>query len=210
MKKLKQLSFIALALTIIISSCTIEKRVHMSGYHIEWKNGTHNSNKQSLVDNDNKREIKQDKTAKVEQNKIEIDTVDYSIITTDENTIASADNSIFVHPISKISTQKNKSKISMNENVLNSKIIVKSSNKQNKNVKNHSSTYGGGKSQLIALLLCIFIGVLGIHRFYLGYTGVGILMLLTAGVCGILALIDLIRIITGDLKPKNGDYSDKL
>jgi len=35
-------------------------------------------------------------------------------------------------------------------------------------------------------------------------------MLLTGGVCGILALIDLIRIITGDLKPRNGDYSEKL
>lgn len=63
---------------------------------------------------------------------------------------------------------------------------------------------GTAKSQLIALLLCIFIGGLGIHRFYLGYTGIGILELLTAGVCGILWLIDLIRLITGDLKPHDG------
>ncbi|MBK6861869.1 MAG: TM2 domain-containing protein [Saprospiraceae bacterium] len=69
---------------------------------------------------------------------------------------------------------------------------------------------GGGKSQLIALLLCIFVGGLGIHRFYLGYTTIGIIQLLTAGGCGIWALIDLIRIITGDLKPKNGDYTETL
>lgn len=68
----------------------------------------------------------------------------------------------------------------------------------------------GGKSQIVALILVLLVGVLGIHRFYLGYPGVGILMLLTAGVCGILALIDLIRIITGDLKPRDGGYSETL
>lgn len=69
---------------------------------------------------------------------------------------------------------------------------------------------GGGKSQLIALLLAFFLGGLGIHRFYLGYTWQGVVQLLTLGGCGIWALIDLIRIITGDLKPKGGDYTDKL
>lgn len=64
----------------------------------------------------------------------------------------------------------------------------------------------GSKSQLVAFLLCLFLGSLGIHRFYLGYTGVGILMLLTGGLCGILTLIDFIRIIIGDLGPKNGSY----
>lgn len=67
-----------------------------------------------------------------------------------------------------------------------------------------------GKSQLIALILAALVGVLGIHRFYLGYTGIGIAQLLTAGGCGVWALIDLIRIITGDLKPKDGDYTEKL
>lgn len=68
----------------------------------------------------------------------------------------------------------------------------------------------GGKSQLVALLLCLFIGALGIHRFYLGYTTIGIIQLLTAGGCGIWALIDFIRIIVGDLGPKNGNYSETL
>jgi len=68
----------------------------------------------------------------------------------------------------------------------------------------------GGKSQVIALILVFFVGVLGIHRFYLGYTWQGVVQLLTAGGCGIWALIDLIRIITGDLKPKDRDYTTKL
>lgn len=70
---------------------------------------------------------------------------------------------------------------------------------------------GAPKSQLTALLLVIFVGALGIHRFYLGYTTIGIIQLLTLGGCGIWALIDMIRIITGDLKPADGsDYNPTL
>jgi len=64
------------------------------------------------------------------------------------------------------------------------------------------------KSQLIALLLCLFVGGLGIHRFYLGYTTIGVIQLLTLGGLGIWVLIDLIRLITGDLKPKDGSNYD--
>ncbi len=59
-------------------------------------------------------------------------------------------------------------------------------------------------------MLVALVGALGIHRFYLGYIGIGVAQLLTLGGCGIWALIDLIRIITGDLKPKGGDYAEKL
>jgi hypothetical protein len=69
---------------------------------------------------------------------------------------------------------------------------------------------GGGKSQLIALILCIAVGSIGIHRFYLGYTWQGIVQLLTAGGCGVWQLIDLIRIINGDLQPKDGSYEKTL
>ena len=68
----------------------------------------------------------------------------------------------------------------------------------------------GGKSQIVAALLCWFVGIIGIHRFYLGYTWQGIVQLLTLGGCGIWALIDLVRIITGDLQPKNGSYTKTL
>lgn len=71
-------------------------------------------------------------------------------------------------------------------------------------------TMGGSKSQLVALILCFFLGGLGIHRFYLGYTWQGVVQLLTAGGCGIWALIDFIRIITGDLQPKDGRYDKTL
>lgn len=68
----------------------------------------------------------------------------------------------------------------------------------------------GGKSQIVALLLCIFVGGIGIHRFYLGYTWQGIVQILTLGGLGIWTLIDLVRIIMGSLKPKGGEYEKTL
>jgi len=63
------------------------------------------------------------------------------------------------------------------------------------------------KDKTVAILLSFFLGGLGVDRFYLGYTGMGILKLLTGGLLGILWLIDLIRICTGSLGPKNGSWS---
>lgn len=60
------------------------------------------------------------------------------------------------------------------------------------------------KEWLICLLLCVFAGYLGIHRFYVGKTGTGILQLLTCGGLGIWVLIDLIRIILGNFKDEYG------
>jgi len=66
-----------------------------------------------------------------------------------------------------------------------------------------SSTVGQ-KSWLVALLLCLFVGVLGVHRFYVGKIGTGILQLLTVGGFGLWALIDLVLIIVGNFKDKQG------
>lgn len=61
------------------------------------------------------------------------------------------------------------------------------------------------KSRLTTLLLCIFVGSLGIHRFYAGKTGTGILWLLTLGLCGIGTLVDLIMIIVGSFTDSQGN-----
>ncbi len=54
------------------------------------------------------------------------------------------------------------------------------------------------------ILLCFFLGALGVHRFYVGKIGTGILMLLTLGGLGIWTLIDFIIIVCGNFKDKSG------
>ena len=86
-------------------------------------------------------------------------------------------------------------------------LALKKAQKQiKKSLKSDSAN--GPKSQIIALILVIVVGGLGIHRFYLGYVGIGIIQLLTGGGCGIWWIIDLIRIITGDLVPADGSSYD--
>jgi TM2 domain-containing membrane protein YozV len=58
---------------------------------------------------------------------------------------------------------------------------------------------------LPAFLLCFLFGFFGIHRFYVGKVGTGILTIVTiGGFFGIWPLIDLIMIIVGSFKDKQG------
>ncbi|MBT3995690.1 MAG: TM2 domain-containing protein [Chloroflexi bacterium] len=66
------------------------------------------------------------------------------------------------------------------------------------------TTIRSEKTFVATLLLCVLLGGLGIHRFYVGKTGTGILMLLTLGGFGIWSLIDLIMIAVGNFKDSNG------
>lgn len=61
-----------------------------------------------------------------------------------------------------------------------------------------------GKDWLTTLLLCLFLGGIGAHRFYVGKTGSGVAQLFTMGGCGIWALVDLVMIITGSFTDVNG------
>ncbi len=60
------------------------------------------------------------------------------------------------------------------------------------------------KSRLAAAILAWFLGVIGVHRFYVGKVGTGILMILTLGGLGVWALIDFIVILVGSFKDKQG------
>ena len=61
------------------------------------------------------------------------------------------------------------------------------------------------KSNVVALLLCFFIGILGVHRFYVGKVGTGVLQLVTFGGLGIWALIDMIMIILQKFTDSEGN-----
>lgn len=119
-------------------------------------------------------------------------------------TVASADGNINFTELKGIVKEMKGSKLSVAE-----KIALKLNKKKiSKNLMSYFDN--DNKSQLTATLLCFFLGGLGIHRFYLGYTWQGIVQLLTLGGLGIWALIDFIRILTGSLQPKGSEYAKTL
>jgi hypothetical protein len=78
-----------------------------------------------------------------------------------------------------------------------------------KNMNPESTLFGnvpeGRFEWVTVLLLCFFLGGLGVHSFYTKKTGIGIAQLLTLGGCGIWALIDFIMILTGGFRDGNGN-----
>ena len=66
------------------------------------------------------------------------------------------------------------------------------------------------KNKTTTLIFSILLDGLGIDRFYLGYTGIGILKLFTGGCFGVLYIIDIVFIATGKLLPADGSSYDDL
>lgn len=67
-----------------------------------------------------------------------------------------------------------------------------------------SSADGDQRQWLITLLLALFLGGFGGHRFYTGHIGTGIAQLLTMGGCGLWALYDIIMILTDNFQDAQG------
>ena len=214
-----KLGLLIAMVAILVSSCstnaTFSKRYHSRGFNIAWGGGS-DANNNPVKQMPKKVKAKSDVVA-VAQN---TDNVTVQSVKSTENTAMEAStvnttvvsNNILAK--NEVATVKNANQTSTqavkSSTVVSKKAAVNAiSNTNTKAVKKNADP-GEGKSQLIALILCIFVGVLGIHRFYLGYTKEGVIQLLTAGGCGIWSLIDLVRIITGDLKPKDGDYTETL
>lgn len=123
---------------------------------------------------------------------------------TEQTTEVATRSNLSYKELKEVATQLKGEKLSLKEKIA-LKLFKKKIGKTGS-----ASASGEGKSQLVALIICFFVGVLGIHRFYLGYTWQGIVQLLTLGGCGIWSLIDFIRIIIGDLKPKDNEYETTL
>lgn len=133
---------------------------------------------------------------------------------------ASTENTVVVEPTASATTVAPVVKVAPSKNVVSemtraekkaAKQEVKAHVKAfKKEIKQGNSRKAEGKSQIIAAILAFVVGGLGIHRFYLGYMGIGVAQLLTGGGCGIWALIDFVRILMGDLQPKDGSYAKTL
>ena len=71
-------------------------------------------------------------------------------------------------------------------------------NNTNSNVNTNTNIVGGGgraKNKWVAFLLCLFLGYIGVHKFYEGKVGMGILYIFTVGLFGIGWLIDCIVLL---------------
>ena len=68
----------------------------------------------------------------------------------------------------------------------------------------------GSKDWLTTFLLCLFCGGLGVHRYYVGKIGTGILYTLTLGLFGIGYLVDFIKILCGKFTDKDGNLIQRV
>lgn len=60
-----------------------------------------------------------------------------------------------------------------------------------------SKTLVSKRKRIPAILLCLFFGLFGTHRFYVGKVGTGMLQMLTLGGLGLWVLFDLLMLLLG-------------
>jgi hypothetical protein len=202
-----KITLVLLAGTTLFS-CSVEKRYHSGGWNIGLrKGGTNESKKESS-------RYAAVKSAKATQTP-QAQSAESSIVTAKENfTVNNAAASIAAQEDLKINRQEKAEEVATQNSEISEKFnVVKTSKvfaekQMNKVTSAKNEKQEGSKSWLVTVLLCFFLGAIGIHRFYLGYTTIGIIQLLTLGGLGLWTLIDFIRILIRDLQPKDGSYED--
>lgn len=201
------------ALALFMASCgsnaTFSKRYHNRGFNIAWGGGSDAAPAKPVT---KKARVEAQESTIAENARIENTVESTKAYVAPLSPVTAANTEVVMNQPLGFAAKATQSAVqgkAIEQKSIEHKTVVKATTKVLKQKKAMADP-GDGKSQVIALILCIFVGVLGIHRFYLGYTMEGVLQLLTGGGCGVWALIDLIRIITGDLKPKNGDYTETL
>lgn len=89
-------------------------------------------------------------------------------------------------------------------NLLRDRVITQEEFDSQKEKLLDSSTKTNSIDWLALFLLTFFVGVLGVHRFYVGKIGTGVLMLITLGGLGVWFLVDLLLVVTGQFTNKDG------
>lgn len=212
MKNLNKLILVGLTVAMITASCSIEKRVHNSGYHITWNKVKQQAAGEKVETANNE--------AKEHKNK--------NFVTLTEETVASNEavraNSVQAN-LEVVKTEKIENKLtqtsvltkengrnvktvesksalngqfSKNAKSSDAKVIKSALKKVEKSAKANMPS-GGDREFIILLLLWFFLGIFAGHRWYAGKpAGWNILFILTAGGCGVWAIVDLVNIITGN------------
>jgi TM2 domain-containing membrane protein YozV len=217
------LTAVALFLASCGSNATFSKRYHNRGFNIAWGGGADATPAKPVA---KKARIEAEKSAIVENSSIEIKGEEIASYlaplspVTGANTPAVVANKpvVFATKATEVAAPAQ----SIEKKAVDQKVMVKATTKVLKQKKAMADP-GSGKSQIVALILFVFFGTIGIHRFYLGHTKSGLLMLLLAFTLilpviniftglGLLIwwVLDLIKLVTGDLKPADGEYTDTL
>ena len=196
MKKINYLFTGILATAILFAGCSTQTKYTAfgGGWGMEKNKGFQNPNPTAKNTNETKNQVTSD---------AETITVNEAIAQNESKLTPEVKSYIAKHK-EQLSKIANKKLSSATVNKIENKFTKNSTAQKSLNNKSQKTASSGSMDdeQLIAILLCVLLGGLGIHRFYLGYTMEGVIQLLTGGGCGIWALIDLIRLITGDLKRK--------
>jgi TM2 domain-containing membrane protein YozV len=229
MKKLvtSRLELLLAMLVILVSSCstnaTITKRYHSRGFNIAWGGGGSNANNNVVKQTPKKVKSKSD-MIKVAQN---TESLAVQTVNSSENAIVNPANQNTELYSNALMTQNG---TSVNNYFKSTSHRVKSSNSLTKTVKANvvskpiikanQKKYDprNGRSWGAAMLICLLLGMFGLHRFYLGYNKIGLIQLVFGalyfstnlwwtGFIVIWVIIDLVRILTKDLEPNGGYYS---
>jgi len=257
MKFLQKTIAFSISFLMIFSSCSVEKRQHTKGYHVNWNssyNPLSNKESKSIQSNIEKYRLSQPNIESIKNLKIEksvAPNVEFVIRKTNSEKRKIAKKVIKENEACDVIILKNGTEIEAKvmeigeykikykncdnltgptfykkktevfmvkypngtstviENAQEPVASQSSNNNSSNSIVNinmNQNDNSNDRSFLVTVLLWFFLGALGIHRFYLGHTGMGILYLLTGGLCGIGWLIDGILLLTGGLKPKNGKY----
>jgi hypothetical protein len=176
MKSLKQLLLLGLSIMFLLTtSCTIEKRVYMSGYHIKWNKSKQIPDRQELASYDKENKTKQNEIVTVEQSENKMITVDNTAIMSDETIAESADDEQIILPQKENINLFSSHKITDKENE-----IKPSTKKEFKKGNKTTSLNTDDEREMSAMAIAGFIcGVLGLllaiatgWSFLLGILGV--------------------------------------
>ncbi|MFM1897936.1 MAG: hypothetical protein RL577_176 [Bacteroidota bacterium] len=206
MKRISTLGLAIAAFALVLSACssnlTVAKRHYNKGWNISLGGGKNGQFERPT------------RLERVAQTEIQAETTLEPLVLAESNSSisvaaveAKASATQVVAAVAKAAAPKAHKSLTQTAHKAVAKAKVSSSAPAEK--KGSASTSGSGHSQWIALLLVLLLP--GIHRFYLGYYMEGVLFILTAGGCGIWWIIDLVRILTGDLGPADGSgYTEEI
>ena len=149
---MKKIILFAAAAIFMVSSCTIEKRLYNSGYHVEWNHSNKHVDSDQVAQEESSSEVREVATVEVNRTASVDQVVEESVVSNDAVAVVAAESNVSNELVSTTNTVNQESAVASDKDQQVKAIKVKETKKAEK-----SKAPGGGKSQLIALLLCFFI-----------------------------------------------------